>query len=279
MNRTVLPAPIVIPHRSGVPVLLSVPHSGREYPDWLVAQSRTGLESLQSLEDPLVDRLAWRAIGAGHGAVIAVAPRAAIDCNRAPGDIDHQIVTGAGPARDTGRAGLGLGIIPGRTAAHGRLWRCAASMEDLQRRLAAAHEPYHLAIAGELDALAARHGTALLLDCHSMPPRRGQADVVIGNRHGASAAGWLADHAARVARQAGWTAALNIPYAGGYVVERHGNPASDVHALQLEIDRRSYLGADLRTPGAGFDRAAQLLLLLAQSLGQALTAAGAIAAE
>jgi N-formylglutamate amidohydrolase len=53
-------------------------------------------------------------------------------------------------------------------------------------------------------------------------------------------------------------------------VERHGRPASSVHALQIEIDRRCYLDGRLRQPGPGFDRVAQLLEVLALELGQAL---------
>ena len=58
--------------------------------------------------------------------------------------------------------------------------------------------------------------------------------------------------------------------AGGHVIERHGRPASGVHALQLEIDRRCYLDARLQRPGPGFDRVAALIEALAVDLGQAL---------
>ena len=53
------------------------------------------------------------------------------------------------------------------------------------------------------------------------------------------------------------------------------HPESNVHALQIEIDRRCYLGADLRTPGAGFDRVSQLLAALAAQLGEYLLNQGA----
>lgn len=269
----------MVTHRSPLPVLLSVPHSGRFYPDWLVRQARSGLASLQALEDPLVDRLAWRAMASGHGAVIAAAPRAAVDCNRAPDDIDPALIVGAGTVTASRRAASGLGIIPARTASHGRLWNSLISCEDLGRRLSDAHAPFHAALGEGLGSLALRHGAAVLLDCHSMPPRGGQAELVIGNRHGSSAAGWIADAAAGIARQAGWSVALNTPYAGGYVAERHGRPSADIHCLQLEIDRRSYLGGDLRTPGPGMDRAAQLIARLAQGLGELVSKTCAIAAE
>jgi N-formylglutamate amidohydrolase len=218
-------------------------------------------------------------MAAGHGAVIATAARAAIDCNRAPDEIDPSLIAGVEPSTSSPRAAAGLGIIPARTAAHGNLWRKPIDRRELELRLAEAHQPFHAAVQKGLDLISAAHGTALLLDCHSMPPRRGQAELVVGNRHGGSAAQWIADEAARIARSVGWTVALNEPYAGGHVVERHGDPANGVHALQLEIDRRCYCGPDLRTPGPGFDRSARLIADLACRLGESLATVQAVAAE
>ena len=112
-----------------------------------------------------------------------------------------------------------------------------------------------------------------------MPPRRGQAEVVIGDRHGGSAVPWLTEQAAHIVRSNGWSAALNDPYAGGHVIERHGRPERGIHALQIEIDRSCYLAQDMRSPGPGFDRAARLVEQIAVGLAEALTTPDAIAAE
>ena len=274
--RPLLP-PEVVPPRCSLPILLSIPHSGRAYPGWLVRDSVGGVAALEALEDPLVDRLAWRALAGGIGGVIARAPRAAIDCNRAPDEIDPDVVIGA-PEPISPRARAGLGIVPGRTARHGHLWHRPIDAHELDRRINIAHAPYHTAIERALDRLAIAHGGALLLDCHSMPTRRGQAELVIGDRHGTSASRDISVAAARIARASGWSVALNLPYAGGHVIERHGRPAEGIHALQLEIDRGCYLGADGRTPGPGFDRAARLLESLALGLAERIELP-AIAAE
>lgn len=279
MERTPLPPPVVHAPRASVPVLLSVPHSGRDYPWWLVGNAVGGRAALEGLEDPLVDRLVWRAVARGIGAVIARAPRAAIDCNRAAEEVDPTIIADAGIEAVGIRARGGLGIIPSRSLPHGRLWRRPIDQAELQRRVGEAHAPFHQAIGEALDGLVAVHGRALLIDCHSMPPRKGLPDIVIGDRHGGSAAPWLAGQAARLAEAGGWSAALNDPYAGGHVVERHGRPDRGVHALQLEIDRGCYLAGDMRSPGPGFDRAARLIEQLAFGLAEALAAPDAIAAE
>jgi N-formylglutamate amidohydrolase len=263
---TPLPPPIVHSPRGELPVLLSVPHSGRDYPDWLVALARHGPRSLQALEDPFVDRLVWRALGRGVAAVVSQAPRAAIDCNRAEDEIDPTIVSVHRRGRASPRARGGLGIIPSRTAAHGHLWRRPLGRDEFERRLDDAYRPYHGAIEERLGAIADRFGCALLLDCHSMPPSKGGEDVVFGDRFGRSAAPWVVSTAVEIASQCGLAAAVNDPFAGGHIIERHGAPHAGVHALQIEIDRRCYLTEE-GEPGGRFDDIACFLERLTVQLG------------
>jgi N-formylglutamate amidohydrolase len=222
-----------------LPVLLSVPHSGRDYPDWLVENASAGRPALSMLEDPLVDRLVWRALQRGCGAVIARTPRAAVDCNRAEDDIDPSVVDGARRGRVTARARGGLGIVPSRTQQHGYLWRRPIT-------------------------------PLLLIDCHSMPPPEGTPPIVFGDCRGRTAEPWVSRDAVEIARSCGLEAALNDPFAGGHVIERHASPVRNVHALQLEVDRRWYLDERLREPGPGFDRIAAFIETLAVELGEAL---------
>jgi len=264
-----LSPPIVHPQRGQLPVVLSVPHAGRDYPGWLLDLSSHGRASLAALEDPLVDRLVWRAMGQGTGAVIARAPRAAVDCNRAEDEIDPAIISGNRRARPTPRARGGLGIVPSRTAAHGHLWREAIAGEEFERRLRDAYHPYHRALEQQVLLVVARFGCALLLDCHSMPPSKGTAQVVFGDRFGRSAAPWLMAEALAVATQSGFIAAANDPFAGGHILDRHGSPHNGVHALQVEVDRRCYLTAAGK-PGRRFDEVAGLLGKLAARLGELL---------
>ena len=271
MTVSKLPSPTIHQPRGDLPVLLSVPHSGRDYPDWLIALSTGGKSALSGLEDPLVDRLVWRALQRGCGAVIARTPRAAIDCNRAEDEVDPSVIDGARRGRVSARARGGLGIVPARTQQHGYLWRRAISPKQLEERLAQAHRPYHEAIEAQLALLVDRFGCALLLDCHSMPPPPdGVPPVIFGDCRGRTADAWISTDAAAIARRCGFDAGLNDPFAGGHIIERHARPASGVHALQLEIDRRCYLDERLQRPGPGFDRVAGLFEALAVELGQAM---------
>jgi N-formylglutamate amidohydrolase len=266
-----LASPIIHQPRGELPVLLSVPHSGRDYPDWLVGLSAGGKAALTTLEDPFVDRLVWRALQRGCGAVIARAPRAAIDCNRGEDEVDPSVVDGARRARVSARARGGLGIIPARTQQHGYLWRRAISPKQLEERLSQAHRPYHAALEAQLALLVERFGCALLLDCHSMPPApNGVPPVVFGDGRGRTADGWISTEAIAICRRSGFEAGLNDPFAGGHVIERHSKPQSGIHALQIEIDRRRYLDSRLAKPGPNFDRVAALIETLAVELGQGL---------
>ena len=102
------------------------------------------------------------------------------------------------------------------------------------------------------------------------PPPDGIPPIVFGDRRGRTAGSWVSGEALAIARRAGFEAGLNDPFAGGHVVERHGDPARNVHALQIEIDRRVYLDPTLRMPGPGFDRLALLIEALAVGLGELL---------
>lgn len=266
-----LAPPRLVPGTGRLPVLLSVPHAGRAYPDWLLRLSRRGRDSLYPLEDPLVDRLVWRAQALGIGCVVAEAPRAGIDCNRAEDELDPSVIAlPPGTGHEGWRVRAGLGLIPGRLANGGELWRRRIGPAELEARLETAWRPFHRMVAEQLEQLQHAHGEVVLLDCHSMPWRAGQAELVVGDRHGTTAAAFVTDLARRTAEKQGFRVACNDPYAGGHVVAAHGAPARGVHALQLELDRRCYLDSAGKVPGPGFDRSALLIQALAEAIGQAL---------
>lgn len=265
------PASVEVIAGRGGPVLLSVPHSGRDYEGDLLAHSRLGRASLERLEDPLVDRLVAGLIDRGFGAVVARVPRALIDVNRALDELAPAAISGRRGDPPTARARAGLGVIPTRLAGIGELWRGPIDEAEFERRVASVHRPYHDAITAHLASMAQSWPDILLLDCHSMPPRPGEADIVFGDRHGTSAAPWLVEAAEAIARRRGFAVARNVPFAGGYVVERHGQPRRRVHAIQIEVDRSAYCQRDLRSPGVGFDRVAMMFEALGTELGAALS--------
>jgi N-formylglutamate amidohydrolase len=138
-------------------------------------------------------------------------------------------------------------------------------------------------VADALSAARQVFGVAVLLDCHSMPPRMDGgpgASIVFGDRYGVTIAPELLAAALHTTRALGYTADCNDPYAGGHVIERHGQPANRIHAVQMEIDRSCYLNAALREAGSGFDLAARLVAAVSDAMAAtALATPAAIAAE
>jgi N-formylglutamate amidohydrolase len=266
-------------------VILSVPHAGRAYSPVLLASARLPRARLEALEDRLVDRLIWRAVATGAVALVADAPRAEIDLNRDEREIDPTMVSprpSAASTLDSARARGGLGLIPARIGGVGTIWRQRIAAAEVDRRLDQIHRPYHSALERELEAAREAFGIAILLDCHSMPPREGTGEppIVLGDRHGASMSPELVEAAERAVRAADYAVSRNAPYAGGHITERHGRPSRGCHALQIEIDRSAYLAPDLRTPGPDFDRVASLIADVTEALAAAAAAPPqAIAAE
>ena len=266
-----------------IPVLLAVPHAGRSYPASLLAGMRDPSEACLRLEDRLVDLVA-RAVARQTGAVLlaANAPRALIDLNRSPDDMDWEMVAGVAPRGSSRyaagrRARSGLGLVPRRLAGMGEIWFRQISREDLDGRIEQVHRPYHAALGASLESLRDRWGSALLIDLHSMPPlgpKTGAdpaADFVVGDRYGASCSGRLSSSAVELLEQAGMRAAYNRPYAGGYVLDRHSAPQRGLHAMQLEICRATYLDADLREAGAGMERVIEVVAALVRHLAEELS--------
>lgn len=274
-----------------IPVVVAVPHAGRAYTPALLAAMRHPAQAAQRLEDRLVDLVA-QAVARQTGAalLIARAPRAMIDLNRAPDDLDREMIVPDAdlpdfPPRPRGpqaarRAQSGLGLVPRRLAGLGDIWRQRTPAAEIHARIAGVHAPYHQALAEILADLAAQWGAALLIDLHSMPPlpRREDGEApptyVLGDRFGAACAGHLMATAFAHLAGCGARAAHNRPYAGGYGLERQARREAGIHAIQVEIDRSAYLDAALAEPGAGLADVVETVTGLVRTLAGEVSALG-----
>ena len=266
-----------IPENIPVPVLIAAPHGGRAYPADVLKAFRRPDVSLR-LEDRHVDDLAALvAEQTGACLLLAEAPRAMIDLNRSPEDIDWSMIAGAGRKRvphsiANRRARNGLGLVPRRLPNSGEIWKANLARTELDRRIETIHRPYHKALATTLDLIRDRWGGALLLDLHSMPPlpvRHGEAkaaEFVVGDRFGLSCDARISATAINYLGSQDRPVAHNRPYSGGYVLDRHGMPRRGIHAVQLEVCRSAYLDRDLVNPSARMPGLARLLAGLVRAL-------------
>jgi N-formylglutamate amidohydrolase len=273
------------PDEPASPVILSVPHAGRDYPLALRAALRLPVTALTPLEDRHVDAVAIAALG-GEMMLVQRVARAWIDLNRSEQERDPAIDDGANlqamPIQSARMRG-GLGLVPRRVSGAGEIWRRRLDGDEVMARIVMDHRPYHAALAEALVRARARFGTAVLLDLHSMPPltaTQGSARVVLGDRFGRSAAARFVHRMESVVLACGIVTALNVPYAGGHILDAQARPAAGIHAIQVEFDRALYLDAALDGPGDGLSATAMLLRRMIDAVAdEALALPGAIAAE
>ncbi|WP_231621717.1 N-formylglutamate amidohydrolase [Sphingomonas sp. 37zxx] len=245
------------------PVVLSVPHAGRDYPPAMLGAIRLPLAALLPLEDRYVDSIA-HAARRDETMLVARRARAWIDLNRGEHERDPRIDEGvsaqAMPAESAKLKG-GLGLIPRRAGVSGDVWRRRLRAEEVMARIVEDHRPYHQALRQTLAAARRRFGVAVLLDIHSMPTLAGDtpARIVLGDRFGASAGSHVLERAERAAAASGLRLAINAPYAGGHILDTHGAPAAGVHAIQIEFDRTLYLDPTTLTANEGAQRLGRTL--------------------
>lgn len=277
------------PDPSPIPILLSVPHAGRAYPPAMLRRMRNPGMACVRLEDRHADSVAAAAAKAtGAGLLVAHAPRAMIDLNRATDDMDWTMLHEPPAGHGTGiggtgmgarRARSGLGLVPRRLPGLGELWKDPLDQEELKARIDGIHGPYHETLSTELYRLRERWGAAMLLDIHSMPPlaqigSQSAPMIVVGDRFGLSCDGPLIATAFDYLADRGLRAAYNRPYAGGYVLDRHGLPRRGIHALQIEICRSLYLDARLEDRTESLDDVAEVVAGLIRVLAEEVAGLG-----
>jgi len=265
------------------PVVFCSPHSGSVYPACLLTRSRLDARTLRKSEDCYVDELFGAA--AHHGAPLIAArfPRAYLDVNREPYELDPELIAGPLPSfantRSTRVAG-GLGTIARIVADGEEIYRERVAVADVIARIDHLYKPFHAALADLVEATRATFGYAVLVDCHSMPSTSTnqsgshRPDFVIGDRFGASCDARVSQCLRDALVGLGFRVQLNRPYAGGFITEHYGRPHQRVHAVQIEMNRGLYLDeanlAKLAVFDAVTDVMARLIARLTRDLPDVL---------
>ena len=250
-------APVALqrPKTWAVPYIFASPHSGRLYPESFIARSRLGAVGLRRSEDAFVDELFESVLALGAPLIAARFPRAYLDVNRAPAELDAAMFEGGLPLKiDPGspRVTAGLGVIPRIVRDGAEIYRGKLSATEAEERLEKLYRPYHATLMQLVDEAHARFGFAVVLDCHSMPSAAATPDIVLGDRYGTSASPVLMRAAERAFERRSFSVARNMPYAGGHTTDLYGKPTAGTHALQIEINRALYLDEEEILPNTRF---------------------------
>jgi len=261
------------------PLVFASPHSGRLYPDDMMAAAALDAHAIRRSEDVLVDDLIGRACELGAAVIAARYARAYIDLNREAFELDPAMFVDELPAfarARTARVAAGLGAIARVVSEGQEIYARKLTFAEARARIEQAHRPYHAALERLIGEAHAAHGFAILIDWHSMPSAAARAggrdracDVVLGDRFGAACSGVLTARMERELEAMGYRVARNSPYAGGYTTEHYGRPARRTHALQVEINRALYLDEPTLAPTPGFQRLKADLEALTQALAGA----------
>ena len=232
------------PERQTSPFVFASPHSGRRYPPSFMATSRLSPLALRRSEDAYADELFAAVVGMGAPLISAEFPRAYVDVNRAASELDGQMFDAAlqiDVDAPGARVAAGLGVIP-RVVRDGlEIYRGKLSPSEAEARLTRFYRPYHAALARLVDETFTRFGTAIVIDCHSMPSGPSVPAIVLGDCYGASISPSLLRQAERAFEAGGFSIARNAPYAGGYTTHLYARREAGVHALQIEVNRALYL--------------------------------------
>ena len=273
------PFEVVEPAALTCPLVFSSPHSGSVYPRAFLVSARLDATALRRSEDAFVDTLFAGVTGLGAPLLRARFPRAYLDLNREPYELDPRMFDGRLPGyantRSVRVAG-GLGTIARVVGESQEIYAGRLSVAEGIARIERLYKPYHATLQHLLDRAHRLFGVAVLVDCHSMPSvpalatlnadKRIKTDFVLGDRYGTSCDKELVEALDQAMRGRGYVVQRNKPYAGGFITEHYGAPLSGCHAIQIEVNRGLYM--DERTiertdrfPGVAADLTAVAAIL------------------
>lgn len=244
---------IVPPAAWTAPAVFNSPHSGRNFPEDFLRLSRLPAAGLRKSEDCYVDELFLSCIAHGAPMLRALLPRSYVDLNREPYELDPRMFAGELPgyANTTSpRVAGGLGTIPRIVAEGEDIYRGRIDFAEARQRIEQVYLPYHRTLSALTNAVLARAGEVLLVDCHSMPASatahvapavQGGIDIVLGDRFGSSCTEDITAVLEDRLKKHGLRVLRNKPYAGGFITQNYGAPHRGQHAVQVEINRSLYM--------------------------------------
>lgn len=256
------------PDSHSVPLVFASPHSGRDYPPEFVAGARLDPVALRRSEDGFVDDLFAAAPEYGAPLLRALFPRAFIDANREPFELDQEMFSDPLPGyvnTESSRVAAGLGTIAKVVSSGQDIYPRKLTFAEAAERIDSYYRPYHKALETLITDTKRKFGYCVVVDCHSMPSiggpldpdaGRGRAEFIIGDCFGSACAPYITDAIERVIRGSGYAVARNKPFAGGFTTRHYGQPHDGVHTVQIEINRALYMDEINIRKNDNFDRVA-----------------------
>lgn len=251
------------PAEQRVPFVFNSPHSGRNYTPQFLAGVKLSRNAIRRSEDYRMDDLFACAPVQGCPLLVANFPRAFVDVNREPYELDPAMFGDELPQfvnTRSSRVAGGLGTIARIVSETEEIYDRRLTVAEAFERIETVYKPYHSALRQLISRTRNRFGYAVLVDCHSMPSakgsnmRRERPDIVIGDRYGTSCAQKITWAAAEFLTELGYDVEINKPYAGGFITQHYGRPENGLHAIQIEINRGLYMNEARLEKNSRFER-------------------------
>jgi len=230
--------------RGKAPLVVSFPHTGTEIPAEFEGQYVSKWQG-QRDADWWVDRLYDFAPGLDATTVRTRISRSVIDVNRDP----------SGASLYPGQATTEL--CPTTTFDGDPLYRDRQEPDgaEIARRREHFFHPYHDALRTEIENLGRTHPNVVLFEAHSIRsriPRLFDGELPqfnIGTNGDRSCAPELTRMVETICAATQYSRVVNGRFKGGWTTRHYGQPASGVHAIQLELACRGYMDEpDVPTP-------------------------------
>ena len=215
------------------PIILAQPHGGTFVPDTIVSRLNQRGQALADTDWHIARLYAGLLVGATI--VQSKVHRYVIDANRDPQGGSLY------PGQNT------TSLCPTTDFNGQDIWQDgqAPSADEIDNRRHLYHAPYHAALAEEIARVRARHGVAIVYDCHSIRSQipflfQGTLPTFSIGTHSGSACALTLERLVQDACPA-QDSVVNGRFKGGWTTRHYGQPETGVHAIQMELTQCAYM--------------------------------------
>ena len=228
------------------PLLISIPHSGRNYEKKFLSQTNLLINELRASEDSFLDKLTL-GLEKKYSLLLAHFPRIFIDVNRSPYEIDtsmwedNKILSTI--SKETAKVNAGYGVFPKKSLNGFNIYDHKLNFLEAKYRFFNYYFPYHKSLKELLKQKKKLFSKILVVDLHSMSSKiiNSDIDIVLSNLNGFTANNSMLLYTKKLFDNHNLNTQLNKPFEGGFISQFYGNPRKGIHFIQIEINKKLYM--------------------------------------
>ncbi len=246
------------------PLVLSMPHSGKVFPQEFFALTNRTLDELRTNEDFFVDELLGPLEKNGIACLKQNVSRAFIDVNRDKIELDEKMFYDYPADKiifENSRCRSGYGLIHKVCADGLPIYEKPISYNEVQERVKKVYDVYHKRLSSMINKCVQKFGFCFLLDCHSMPSKicsimgdEKKIDICLGDLFSQSCPSEMCEYLNKSLLNKGYEVLKNVPYSGAYTTFNYCQPRKKIYTLQLELNRALYANELKLSKNSSFEK-------------------------